>query len=149
FFTKNPLGELVNSLINVINDPKGVIVAQVFIGFPLATSYFIAVFSSIPLIYEEVALVSGLDRLRYLYKVLIPMTRKQIFLGFVLVFTRVFADFGASLILGGGIKGKTWTFPIVIYTLTQYGEITVLATSISIYFGVAFMIYFLLFGVEH
>lgn len=148
FFTKNPLGLFINRYINVINDPKGVITAQVFIGFPLAVSYFIAVFSSIPSTYEEIAMVFGLDRITYLYRVLLPMTRKQVFLGFVLIFTRVFADFGASLILGGGIRGKTWTFPIFIYMTTQYGEITILATSISIYFVIAFIMYFLLFSVE-
>jgi molybdate transport system permease protein len=40
----------------VLNDPKGVIAAQFIFGYPVALSLYTAIFSSIPRVYEEVAL---------------------------------------------------------------------------------------------
>lgn len=149
FFTRNPIGILINRYMDLVNDPKGIIVAQFVIGLPLSIGYYVALFSSIPIQYEEIALIHGLNRIEYLYRVLLPMIRRQVFLGLVLVFTRVFADFGASLVIGGGIRGKTWTLPILIYMSMQYGELALLSTILSIYFLTALIIYLLILSIEY
>jgi molybdate transport system permease protein len=68
------------------------------------------------------------------------MTKSQVLSGLVLTYARVFADFGASLIVGGGIRGRTWTFPIYVYMMTQYGEITILSLTLLIYLLVGFVL---------
>lgn len=148
FLARNPLGRLLHDNLYIINDPKGVILAQVNIGFPISISFYTALFTSISREYEEVALVYGLSRVGYFLKVLLPMLKKQLFIGAVLVFARVFADFGASLIVGGGIRGRTWTLPIFIFGVTQQGELLLLSMTLSIYFITAFLIYLILFSAE-
>lgn len=148
FLTRNPVGRILHNSLYIINDPKGVITAQATIGFPISISFYTALFSSVSREYEEVALVYGLDRVRYFFKILLPMLKKQVFLGAVLVYARVFADFGASLIVGGGIKGRTWTLPIFIYGITQQGELVLLSITLALYFTTAFLIYLLLFSAE-
>jgi molybdate transport system permease protein len=148
FFAKSPVGSTLNRLIGVLNDPKGVVLAQFTIGFPVAVSFYTALFSSIPRVYEETAMEAGLSRLEYLYRVLLPMTRNHVLSGLVLIYARVFADFGTSLIVGGGIRGKTWTFPIYVYMMTQYGEITVLSVTLLIYILVAFGLLYALYSVR-
>ncbi len=133
FFARNPVGSILNRVLGILNDPKGIIIAQFAIGYPIAVLFYTALFSSIPRVYEEVALEAGLSRLEYLYRVLLPMTKGQVLLGLILVYARVFADFGASLVVGGGIRGKTWTLPIYIYMTTQYGDITILSLTLILY----------------
>lgn len=149
FFTHNPLGSVIDTYLGVVNDPKGVVVAQVAISLPVAVGYYIALFTSIPSTYEEVALIHGLSRLEYLFKVLLPMTRRQVFLGSIVVFARSFADFGASLILGGGIRGRTWTLPIYIFMSIQYGELTAISTILIVYFIAIFALSIFILSIEH
>lgn len=148
FLARNPIGRILNDSFSLVNDPKGIVVAQTAIGLPIAISYFTAVFTSISGEYEEIALVYGLNRAEYFVKILLPMMRRQVFLGSILVFARVFADFGASFIVGGGVKGRTWTLPVFIYMITQQGEFILLSITIAIYFVTAFVIYLLLFSAE-
>ena len=148
FFARNPLGSVLDRILGVLNDPKGVIIAQFVIGYPVAVSFYTALFSSIPRVYEEVALEAGLSRLEYLYRVLLPMTKSQVFSGLVLVYARVFADFGASLVVGGGIRGKTWTFPIYIYMTTQYGDIATLSLALTLYLLVTLALLYTLYTVR-
>ncbi|ADV65272.1 molybdate ABC transporter permease subunit [Desulfurococcus mucosus] len=133
FFVKNPLGSVVNSMFNIVNDPKGIVVAQFFIGVPIGVSYFTALFSSIPRSYEDAALTMGFTHTEYLYSILLPMNYREILIGFILVFTRVLGDFGASYVIGGGILGKTVTLPIFLFLVSQFGEISILVVVLSIY----------------
>jgi len=145
FFVKNPLGSMINGLFNIVNDPKGIIVAQFFIGIPIGISYYTALFSSVPTSYDETAYVIGYRPLEYFYKIMVPMVRSEVLIGVLLIFTRVLGDFGASYIVGGGIRGKTVTLPIYIYLVQQLGETSVLAMVLSIYvltmFAMASIIY--------
>jgi len=133
FFTKTPLGLIIDNTLKIVNDPKGIIAAQLFLGIPVGVSYFTALFSSIPRSYEDAALTMGFTNIEYLYTILLPMSTRQVFTGFILVFTRVLGDFGASYIIGGGIWGKTVTLPIYLYLVSQLGGIGVLVITLSIY----------------
>ena len=145
FLVINPAGSVFNELIGLLNDPKGIVAAQFLIGYPVAVSLYTVLFLNVPRVYEEVALEAGLSRLEYLYRVLLPMTKSQVISGLVLVYARVFADFGASLIVGGGIKGKTWTFPIYIYMTTQYGDLVMLSVALLLYIIIAVIVLYTLY----
>jgi len=145
FFVKNPVGAAINDLFKVVNDPKGVAIAQLFIGLPLGVSYFTALFSAVPRAYDEVSLTLGFKPLELLFKILIPMLKPQVVVGYLTVFTRVLGDFGASFILGGGIRGRTVTLPIFLYIAQQIGELGILSIVLVIYvitmFGIVFATY--------
>jgi len=133
FFAKNPIGRLIDDLFLFVNDVKGIIVAQFVIGLPIGVSYFAALFSTIPRSYDESALTMGFKHVEILYKLFIPMIKQYIVTGYILVFTRVLGDFGASFIVGGGILGKTITLPIFMYIVNQIGDLALLSISIILY----------------
>jgi len=133
FFAKTPVGQAMNSVFKVVNNPNGIIVAQFFLGIPIGVSYFTALFSTIPRRYEEVSLTMGFGHLEYLLKIAVPMVSSQVASGFILVFTRVLGDFGASYILGGGIRGRTVTLPIFLFIVNQVGEVGILVIVLAAY----------------
>jgi len=149
FFIKNPVGAAIDSLFRVVNDPKGVAIAQFFIGLPLGVSYFTALFSAVPRAYDEVSLTLGFRPLEFLFKILIPMLKPQVLVGYLTVFTRLLGDFGASLIVGGGIRGRTVTLPIFLYIAQQIGELGVLSTVLVIYVTTVFGIVFATYRLEY
>jgi len=148
FFTLNPLGGYLNRVFGVVGDVEGVVVAQLFVSIPIAFSYYAALFASVSRVYEELALESGLTRIGYLYRVLLPMLRGRVLAGYVLVFSRAFSDFGASLILGGGIRGRTWTLPILVYSATYMGGLVTVSTVLAFYLVFAVLLYYFLSGLE-
>jgi len=133
FFAKNPVGKLINDLLLFVNDAKGIIIAQFVIGIPVGISYFTALFSTIPRSYDESALTMGFKHVEILYRLLTPMIKEYIVAGYILVFTRVLGDFGASFIVGGGILGRTVTLPVFMYIVNQIGDLALLSISIILY----------------
>jgi molybdate transport system permease protein len=143
FLVKNPLGRTLNDSFEIVNDFKGIVLAQSFLAFPIALIYFTALFKTIPPSLEEVARTLGYGRLEALYRIFLPSLKPQVVSGALLVFARAFGDFGASLILGGGIRGRTVTLPIALYFINQYGDIVLLAYALSSYVLIAYLILFL------
>ncbi|MGB9827111.1 MAG: molybdate ABC transporter permease subunit, partial [Thermosphaera sp.] len=103
FLVKNPLGRTLNESLVIINSFNGIVVAQCFLAFPIGLIYFAAVFKTISPSLEEVARTLGYGRIEALYRIFLPSLKPQVVSGALLVFARAFGDFGASLILGGGI----------------------------------------------
>jgi len=133
FFAKTPLGQIINSYFSIVNDPKGIVAAQFFMGMPLGVSYFASLFSAVPRSYEDSALTMGFTRTEYFWRIMIPMLKYQTASGLILIFARVLGDFGASYIVGGGILGRTATLPVYLFLVNQLGETGVLVFVLSIY----------------
>lgn len=145
FFATSPIGKLLDQLVNVVNNVPGVVIAQFFIGLPIGINYYMSIFRTVPKELEELALTMGYRSGEILMKILIPLRRNEVVAGGILVFTRVFGDFGASLILGGGIMGRTTTLPIFLNYVMQLGEMSLLSLLLAMYVVLAFlMILFLL-----
>ncbi|MEM4654294.1 MAG: ABC transporter permease subunit [Thermosphaera sp.] len=138
FLVKNPVGKLLNDSFNFINDPKGIVLAQVFLSFPLALIYYTSLFRTIPASLLEVSRTLGFGRIEGLYKIFIPLLKPQVIAGAMLIFARAFGDFGASLVLGGGIRGRTVTLPIALFLVNQYGDLALLAYVLAGYVMLAF-----------
>uniref|UniRef100_A0A7C2BJY7 ABC transporter permease subunit n=1 Tax=Thermosphaera aggregans TaxID=54254 RepID=A0A7C2BJY7_9CREN len=143
FFVRNPFGKILNESLGIVNDFNGIVLAQCFLAFPIALIYFTALFKTIPQSLEEVARTLGYGRVEALYRIFLPSLKPQVVSGALLVFARAFGDFGASLILGGGIRGRTVTLPIALYFVNQYGDIILVAYALSSYVLLAYLILFL------
>jgi molybdate transport system permease protein len=74
--------------------------------------------------------------------------KRELSICYLLTFSRAFSDFGASLILGGGIRGRTWTLPILIYATTYMGGYVAVSTIILIYVALGLAINYFLSGLE-
>ena len=51
-----------------------------------------------------------------------PLARRGMVAGTVLTFARALGDFGATLMVGGNIPGRTHTLPLAVYDAWQSGE---------------------------
>jgi molybdate transport system permease protein len=148
FFTLNPAGAFINNHVNIVNSVKGVVLANLVVAFPTALAYLAGLFMSVPRVYEELAMEAGMGSLSFIYKVLFPMLKKELSVCYLLTFSRAFSDFGASLILGGGIRGRTWTLPILIYATTYVGGYVAVSTIILIYVALGLAMNYFLSGLE-
>lgn len=148
FFGATPWGRALHELFNIINDWKGVVIAQIAVGLPLGISYFVSVFASVPRSLEEVAYVLGYSKEETFFKVIVPMHRVEVLGGFMILFSRAFGEFGASLIMGGGIKGKTVTLPIYLYYTYQMGELPIVVAVLIAYIIPSFGLLALLTSIQ-
>lgn len=148
FFGTTPWGRALHELFNIINNWKGVMIAQIAVGLPLGISYFTSVFTSVPRSIEEVAYVLGYSKEETFLKVIIPMLRVEVLGGFIILFSRAFGEFGASLIMGGGIKGKTVTLPIYLYYTYQMGELPIVIAVLIAYMISSFGLLALLTAIQ-
>lgn len=115
----------------------GAIVVQFFIALPFTIKLSKAAFDSIPSLYESIAMTLGANYIRAIYDTTFKIAFSGIFSGVVLAFLRCFGEFGATLIVGGGIPGKTENIPINIYINMASGkfEHALAASVITIFFA--------------
>ncbi len=123
FFTRNPLGSLIDRAIGVVFSIPGLIVAQYFVILPIVARGVRAAFETLPREYIEVARTLGYGRTEVLVKVALPLAKRGITASTVLGFTRAFGEFGASVMVAGATRFKTETVPIAIYLAMESGSI--------------------------
>ena len=109
----------------------GIIIAQFIIAFPLLIIIAKNSFDIIPRIYERVATTFGKNKFEAFIDTTFKMSLTNILSGMILVWLRCMGEFGATLIVGGGIAYKTRNIPISIYFNIQNGDINK-AIAISI-----------------
>jgi len=135
-----------NALIPFLNtfifNIYGAIVVQSFIALPFTIKLSKAAFDSIPPLYENLAMTLGAHYFRAIYDTTFKIAFPGVFSGIILAFLRCFGEFGATLIVGGGIPGKTENIPINIYINMASGEfeyalaasiITIIFASIGLF----------------
>ena len=123
FFTKSPLGVLIDNYLSVVFDVKGLIIAQFTVILPISIRILTSVFSSLNPNYENLALVLGFNRLQALLKVILPMIKNPLISTYALLFSRALGEFGASVMLAGATRFKTETIPIALYLAFNSGDL--------------------------
>ncbi|KAA0259511.1 ABC transporter permease subunit [Deferribacter autotrophicus] len=106
---------LLNKFFNVIFTFKGAVIAQFFISFPFTLKSAKSAFELVPPIYERIAMTLGAGYFRSFYDTTFKLALKSILAGVMLSWLRSFGEFGATLMVAGGIPGKTENVPINIY----------------------------------
>ncbi|MGL5614799.1 MAG: molybdate ABC transporter permease subunit [Sarcina sp.] len=102
----------------------GAIIATFIVSFPIIYETTKGALLSIDKSYEETAMDLGANRRQAFFKIILPMSYKQILSGVILSFARAFGEFGATMMVAGNIVGKTQTIPIALYYSVEYGEST-------------------------
>ena len=122
---------------------KGAIIAQFFISFPYLLKASKSSFELIPEIYEQIALTLGAKPLRSFFDTTFKLSFGGIVSGFVLSWIRSFGEFGATLLVAGGISNKTENIPIYIYQTISEGnfEKGFAASIVIISIGIIFLIF--------
>ncbi len=118
-----PIGKILYALgIPVIFTWQATVIAATVVAFPLMYKTARAAFEQIDGNILNAARTLGVSEWNVFWRVSVPLARPGIAAGTVLAFARAMGEFGATLMVAGGIPGKTQTIPIAIFFAAEGGE---------------------------
>jgi len=122
--------------------PSGAIIAQYIIAVPLTIKTSKSAFEIVSPVYEKIAMTLGANTFRAFYDTTFRIAMPGILSGTVLTLLRCAGEFGATLMVGGGIPGKTENIPVNIYINMSAGDFDkAMATSILFIFFIFFALF--------
>ena len=125
-----------------------IILANIFVTFPLAFGVIKPVFDTMSRSLEEASATIGATRWQTFWHVTLPSLRGAIFSGALLTFARAVGEFGSTILVSGNLAGHTQTAPLYIYAKYNSGEVGSLeaANAIAIVLALlSFVIFSVLF----
>jgi len=93
----------------------GMILATLFVTLPFMIRELVPVLENFGTLQEQAAATLGAGGWLTFWKVTFPALRHGFIYGLTLTFARSLGEFGAVLVIGGGIQGKTETATLYIY----------------------------------
>jgi sulfate transport system permease protein len=100
-----------------------IILANIFVTFPLAFGVIKPALDNLDKSYEDAAETMGASRWQAFRFVVLPSLRGAIVTGALLTFARSIGEFGSTILVSGNLAMKTQTAPLYIYTKFTEGEI--------------------------
>ena len=100
----------------------GASIAQFFVAFPFTVKSSKSAFELIPPVYERIAMTLGAGYFKSFFDTTFRLAFDSIVSGLILSWLRSLGEFGATLIVGGGIAYKTENIPINIYLKITEGN---------------------------
>ena len=136
---RGPLGGLLARLgIEVVFTWKAVVLAMAVMGLPLFVRTARAGIEQVDRRFEAAASTLGARPLRIFLTITLPLAAPAVAAGAVLGFARALGEFGATIMIAGGIPG-TRTLAVSIYTFAETGRdrdaVVLLAISAAIAFA--------------
>jgi sulfate transport system permease protein len=101
--------------IQVVFAVPGMILATLFVTMPFMIRVLIPVLEAFDVRQEQAAATLGASSWFTFRRVTFPALRWGFIYGITLTFARALGEFGAVLVVGGGIQGRTETVPIYIF----------------------------------
>lgn len=141
-FGKNgPMGRLLMVIGKTIifSWPATVIAASV-VAFPLMYRTVRSAFEQIDQNIINAARTLGVSEWKIFWKITIPLSWPGVAAGTVLAFARALGDFGATLMIGGNIPGKTLTIPAAIFFAAEGGEMRKAALWVILIFIISLIV---------
>lgn len=118
FGAQGPLGPfLASHHLQIVFAVPGMILATVFVTFPLVAREVLPLMQSLGNEEEEAALTLGAGPFRLFFRVTLPKIRWGLLNGVVLCNARAMGEFGAVSVVSGFIRGRTITMPLQIEIL--------------------------------
>jgi sulfate transport system permease protein len=115
FGRSGPLAPILDSLdISIVFAVPGLIIATVFVTLPLMVRELMPIIAALDREQEHAAATLGAGGWYTFYRITFPALRWGIIYGLTLTFARALGEFGAVLVIGGGIQGSTETATIYI-----------------------------------
>jgi molybdate transport system permease protein len=140
FGRRGPLGAVLEPLgIGVVFTPAAVVLAMSVMGMPLLVRTARAGFEQVTRRHEQLAETLGAGPWRVFRTITIPLSAKTILAGAILGFSRALGEFGATIVVAGGIPGRTQTLAVGLYSFIETGQdqkaLAVLALSLALACG--------------
>ena len=125
--------------------PYAIILANIFVTFPLAFGVIKPVFDTMSRSLEEASATIGATRWQTFWYVTLPSLRGAIVGGALLTFARAVGEFGSTILVSGNLAGHTQTAPLYIFAKFNEGQIEA-ANAIAIVLALlSFVIFSVLF----
>src|SRR3982750_1336798 len=122
-----------------------IILANIFVTFPLAFGVIKPVFDTMSHSLEEASATIGATRWQTFWHVTLPSLRGAIVSGALLTFARAVGEFGSTILVSGNLAGRTQTAPLYIFAKFNEGQIEA-ANAIAIILALlSFVIFSVLF----
>src|SRR3954463_13526100 len=122
-----------------------IIMANIFVTFPLAFGVIKPVFDTMSRSLEEASATIGATRWQTFWYVTLPSLRGAIVTGALLTFARAIGEFGSTILVSGNLALKTQTAPLYIFAKFNEGQIEA-ANAIAIVLALfSFLIFSVLF----
>lgn len=101
---------------------SGLVVGSLLYSLPFALQPLVAGFAQVPGELLEAAQLLAAGRLRILWSVVLPLSRRALVASFLLAFAHTVGEFGVVLMIGGDIPGATRTLSIALLDQVQAFE---------------------------
>jgi molybdate transport system permease protein len=105
--------------INIPFTFAAVCLAQIFVAGPIFFKSYRVGLDSIETDLITSAETLGLNDFEIFRKVVLPMCRNSIYTGLIMSFSRMLAEFGATIMFAGNLKGVTQTLPLAIFSAME------------------------------
>jgi sulfate transport system permease protein len=93
----------------------GVVLATLFVTLPFMVRELVPMLETFGIEQEQAAATLGANGWQTFWRVTLPALRWGFIYGISLTFARALGEFGAVLVIGGGISGRTETATVYIY----------------------------------
>lgn len=113
---------LIKAIYPFIFTTAGAVIAQFFVAVPFTIKSSKTAFALVPPIYERIAMTLGARPFVSFFDTTFKIALPGISSGLVLTWLRCLGEFGATLMVGGGIPGKTENIPVNVYLHMSGGD---------------------------
>jgi len=139
------IGQFLSERQQIMFTPYAIILANIFVTFPLAFGVIKPVFDTMSRSLEEASATIGATRWQTFWHVTLPSLRGAIVSGALLTFARAVGEFGSTILVSGNLAGRTQTAPLYIFAKFNEGQIEA-ANAIAIVLALlSFVIFSVLF----
>lgn len=131
--------------IQIMFTAAAIILANIFVTFPLAFGVIKPVFETMSSSLEEASATMGATRWQTFWHVTMPSLRGAIVTGALLTFARSVGEFGSTILVSGNLAMRTQTAPLYIFAKFNEGQVEA-ANAIAIVLALfSFVIFSVLF----
>lgn len=139
------IGRFLSEEHQIMFTPYAIILANIFVTFPLAFGVLMSVFETMSRSLEEASATIGATRWQTFWHVTLPSLRGAIVTGALLTFARAIGEFGSTILVSGNLAMRTQTAPLYIFAKFNEGQVEA-ANAVAIVLALfSFFIFSILF----
>ncbi len=140
FGRRSPVGRALDAAgFEVVFTWKAVVIAMAVMAVPIIVLTARAGFEQLNPRFEQMAATLGARPLRIFFTISLPLAARSIAAAALLGFARSLGEFGATMVVAGGIPGQTETLAVAIFNRTELGRdsdaVGLLLVSIALAFA--------------
>jgi ABC-type sulfate transport system permease component len=117
------LGQWMPERFQFMFTPYAIIIANIFVTFPLAFGVLMSVFETMDPSLEEASATIGATRWQTFWHVTLPSLRGAVVTGALLTFARSIGEFGSTILVSGNLALSTQTAPLYIFSKFNEGQV--------------------------